>query len=115
MDWAQPENGYPKQAIASITASRVPEQRAHLTEPKSMEKPSTSRAGLQIDDPIFDRSITIREAYLALERVVSAHVSRGELSTVDFLTYVGITESGRSGDPAALADYLEAVEQVVGK
>jgi hypothetical protein len=80
-----------------------------------MERPSKYRAGLRIDDPVFDRAITIREAYLALERLVTAHVSRGELSTADFLTYVGITESGRSADPAALSDYLEAVEQVLGK
>lgn len=67
---------------------------------------------MNISDPAFDRVITLRDAYRAMERVVVEHVGRGEMSTIDFLSYVGITETGYSGDPAAFEDFLRAVDQV---
>ena len=67
---------------------------------------------MNIKDSAFDRQITLREAYRAMDRLVAAHVGRGPVSTVEFLAYVGLTESGNSGDPAALHDYLAAVEEI---
>ena len=67
---------------------------------------------MKISDPVFDRSITLREAYLAMERLVAEHVDRGDLPTVALLANLGITESGYSGDPAAFEEFLAAVDYV---
>jgi hypothetical protein len=62
-----------------------------------------------IHDPAFDAPLTLRDAYRAMERFVQTHYARGETSTLEFLTYVGLTDDGRTGDPAALEDFLRAV------
>jgi hypothetical protein len=60
----------------------------------------------------FDREITLRDAYRAMERFLEAHYSRGETPTGELLAYAGIAPDGCSGDPAALYDFLRAVEEV---
>ena len=68
---------------------------------------------MNLTDGAFDRTITLREAYLVMERFVENHLSRGEASTVDLISYFGIAADGRTGDPAALDDYLEAASEVL--
>jgi hypothetical protein len=65
-------------------------------------------------DPEFDRAITLRDAYRVMERVVAAHVGRGPVGTVDLLSYLGLRPDGTSGDPAAVGDFLDATEEVLG-
>lgn len=69
---------------------------------------------LSINDPAFDRTVSLRDAYRIMERVVEDHVARGEMSTVDLMSYLGLLPSGQSADPAAIYDFLRAVENVVG-
>lgn len=71
-------------------------------------------ARLTIDDPAFDRAVTLRDAYRVMERFVAAHLQRGEVPTGELLAYLGIARDGRGGDPAALSDYLDVVAEVVG-
>jgi hypothetical protein len=71
-------------------------------------------ARLTIDDPAFDRAVTLRDAYRVMERFVAAHVQRGEVPTGELLAYLGIAPDGGGGDPAALTDYLDVVTEVVG-
>jgi hypothetical protein len=66
-----------------------------------------------IDDSAFDRTVTLREAYLIMERFVEAHIARGETSTIDLISYFGLLPSGMTGDPAAFDDYLAAARQVL--
>jgi hypothetical protein len=68
---------------------------------------------VSIDDPAFDREVTLREAYLILEHFVSAHFQRGELGTGDLLSYFALTADRRGGDPAALYDFLDSVAAVL--
>ena len=67
---------------------------------------------LTIDDQAFDQVVTLREAYLARERFVAAHVARGEVPTGVLLAYFGLAPDRRSGDAAAFHDYLAAVAAV---
>lgn len=67
---------------------------------------------MKIDAPEFDREINVRDAYRAMERFLQAHLSRGETSTLDLLSYACIAADGASGDPAALSDFLEAVASI---
>jgi hypothetical protein len=71
-------------------------------------------ARVTIDDPAFDRAVTLRDAYRVMERFVAAHVQRGEVPSGELLAYLGIALDGGSGDPAALSDYLNVVAEVVG-
>lgn len=67
---------------------------------------------MNIRDPYFDKTITLRDAYRAMQRFVEAHLSRGETSTVELLCYFGLGNTGESGDPAAFDDYKEALSEV---
>ena len=68
---------------------------------------------ISIDDPAFDRQVTLRDAYRIMERFVAAHFDRGELGTGELLGYFAPASDGRGGDPAALSDYLEAASAVL--
>ena len=67
---------------------------------------------MTIDDPAFGRTVTLREAYRVMERFAAGHLARGEVPTGFLLAYLGLPPDGQSGDPAALPDYLAAVEAV---
>jgi hypothetical protein len=67
-----------------------------------------------IHDPAFDRTVTLRDAYRIMERFVEAYHNRGETETGTFIGYFCIAPDGIGSDPAALYDYLEAVEEVLG-
>jgi hypothetical protein len=68
---------------------------------------------MTIDDPAFDRVVTLREAYRVMERFVADHLDRGEVPTAVLLAYLGLSPDRRSGDPAALPDYLAAAAAVL--
>ena len=56
----------------------------------------------------FDRNISLRDAYRVMEHFITAFHQRGGSSTVELIAYLGLLESGRSSDPAALDDFLES-------
>jgi hypothetical protein len=68
----------------------------------------------KITDPVFDRTVTLRDAYPIMERFLIEHFQRGELPTGELIGYVGICSDGIAGDPAALYDYLAVVDKIVG-
>jgi hypothetical protein len=69
-----------------------------------------------INDGLFDREITLRDAYRIMERFLSNYLSRGDTSVSDLLhTYAGEVSSGQSTDPAALYDFLAATADVLDK
>ncbi|NUO76559.1 MAG: hypothetical protein HOQ32_11155 [Lysobacter sp.] len=69
-----------------------------------------------LTDPAFDRAVSLRDAYRIMERFVSAYLDRGDTTVSDFLyAYAGETAGGQITDPAAVEDFLDAAEPVVGK
>ncbi len=67
-----------------------------------------------LEDPEFDRSIQLRDAYRVMQRFVEEYLSRGDGSISDFLhSYVGEVISGETTDPAALEDFLSVSKAVV--
>ncbi len=68
---------------------------------------------LSLGDPIFNRPVTLREAYRIMERFTRAHYERGETSTGEFLGYLCPIDD-RPWDPAALEDFLGAAQDVLG-
>jgi hypothetical protein len=70
-------------------------------------------AYISISDPAFDRQVSLRDAYRIMEHFVAAHFQRGELGTGDLLSYFGLAQDGRGGDPAALYDYLDSANTVL--
>ncbi len=69
---------------------------------------------ITVDDPAFDRLVTLRDAYRIMEHFVAAHIGRGEVGTVELHDYFALASDRRGGDPAALYDYLESVRAVLG-
>ena len=68
-----------------------------------------------LEDPAFDRVITLRDAYRIMERFASDYLSRGDTSISDFLyAYAGECIGGNLTDPAAIQDFLRAAEGVIG-
>ena len=70
-------------------------------------------AYLTIHDEIFERKLTLREAYAVLEQFVSEYNARGESSTVALLTDLSIGTDGTSGDPAQVYDFLRVAGAVL--
>jgi predicted signal transduction protein with EAL and GGDEF domain len=69
-----------------------------------------------VNDKLFDREITLRDAYRIMERFVANYASRGDTAVSDFLhTYAGEVSSGQSTDPAALYDFMTAAQDVLDK
>jgi len=69
-----------------------------------------------VNDALFDREITLRDAYRIMERFLSIYLSRGDTRVSDFLhTYAGEVTTGQSTDPAALYDFLAAAQDVLDK
>ena len=68
---------------------------------------------ISIDDPVFDRLVTLREAYKVMEHFVAAHVERGVGETDTFFAYFALLTDRRGADPAALYDYLDSVAAVL--
>lgn len=67
-----------------------------------------------VNDTLFDRRITLRDAYRIMERFVSTYLSRGDTSVSDFLhIYAGELSTAQSTDPQALYDFLTAAQRVL--
>lgn len=67
-----------------------------------------------LQNPEFDRQVSLRDAYKLMERFVSDYISRGDTSTTDFLySYASTLASGETADPAALDDFLAAASSVL--
>jgi hypothetical protein len=76
---------------------------------------ATNMSGdITVDDPAFDRLVTLRDAYRIMEHFVAAHVERGEVDTGQFHSYFALASDRRGLDPAALYDYLDSVAAVLG-
>jgi hypothetical protein len=65
-----------------------------------------------IHDPEFDRAITLRDAYRAMELFVREYYEIGDTPVIDFLAYLTIANDGISSDPAAIEDFLSVVEKI---
>lgn len=51
-----------------------------------------------------------------MENFASAYLARGDTTVSDFLyAYAGETVGGQAADPAAIEDFLDAAEAVVGE
>jgi len=70
-------------------------------------------AYLRLTDPVFDRALSLREAYAIMERFLAEYHARGESSTVELLTDVGIVADGTPGDPAQIYDFLRVAGDVL--
>jgi hypothetical protein len=68
---------------------------------------------LNINDAIFQRVVTLADAYRILEQFVLQYNARGESNTVALLSDVGLVTDGGSADPAQLNDFLACAEQVL--
>ena len=60
-----------------------------------------------LNDPQFERQVSLRDAYRILEAFVVQYHARGESSTVNLMTDIGVLPDGTSTDPAQMADFLE--------
>ena len=63
-----------------------------------------------IKDATFQRTVSLADAYMILERFVAQYNTRGERSTVEFLTDVGLSPDGTSADPAQIYDFITFVQ-----
>ena len=70
---------------------------------------------MTIDDPAFDRTVTLREAYRVMERFIAEHLARGEMPTGMLIAYLGLSSDRRSGDPAVLPEYLAVADEVLAE
>lgn len=69
-----------------------------------------------VNDALFDREVTLRDAYRIMERFLSNYLSRGDTAVSDFLhSYAGEIPPGQSTDSAALYDFLAAAGDVLDK
>ena len=66
-----------------------------------------------IKDATFQRTVSLADAYMILERFVAQYNTRGERSTVEFLTDVGLSPDGTSADPAQIYDFLNCANEVL--
>jgi hypothetical protein len=69
---------------------------------------------LAVTDQVFDRAVSLRDAYRIMERFASEYMARGDTSVSDFLhSYAGELITGQTTDPAAAYDFLAAAEQIL--
>jgi hypothetical protein len=66
-----------------------------------------------LNDPAFQRQLSLKDAYRILEAFVIQYHARGESSTVDLMTDVGVLPDGTSTDPAQVADFLQVAERLL--
>jgi hypothetical protein len=68
---------------------------------------------LRLDDEIFERKISLREAYEILEAFVVQYNARGESSTVSLMTDIGVSGGGTPSDPAQLYDFVKVAGRIL--
>jgi hypothetical protein len=67
-----------------------------------------------LNDPGFELTVTLRDAYLIMEQFVSNYHARGDTPVSDFLfVYLTILRDGQTTDPAAADDFLNAARAVL--
>ena len=66
-----------------------------------------------LNDPQFEQQISLRDAYRILEAFVVQYHARGESSTVNLMTDIGVLPDGTSTDPAQMADFLKVAEDLL--
>jgi hypothetical protein len=67
-----------------------------------------------LNDPAFERHVTLREAYKIMERFVADFLVRGDMPISDFLhCFAGSLDTGQTTDPATIDDFLVAVRKVL--
>lgn len=75
-----------------------------------------SRDVRNLQDPEFQRLLTLGDAYCLLYRFVEQYNARGESSTLDLLTDLSLEmwQDGGSTDPAQMDDFLEVARALLG-
>jgi len=68
---------------------------------------------LGLNHAAFNRQVSLRQAYEILFQFVVQYNARGERSTVELLTDVGIVRDGGSCDPAQIYDFLRVAGDVL--
>ena len=61
---------------------------------------------LQIDNPVFDKQISLRECYQLMHEFILQYHERGESSTADMIADIGLCDDGRPSDPAQMYDFV---------
>ena len=79
-----------------------------------MNSPSRNVRNLQ--DPEFQRVLTLADAYRLLYQFVDQYNARGESSTLDLLTDLSLDAWGDGGslDPAQMDDFLDVANSILG-
>lgn len=68
-----------------------------------------------INDPTFDRMVSLSDAYKICNQFIADYYSRGDTPVIDLLSYSGVRPDGQTDDPAAADDFLAAVETILSK
>ena len=68
---------------------------------------------LRLDSQLFDRQVTLRDAYKILEAFVVQYNARGESSTVALMTDIGVSGYGTPSDPAQIVDFVRVAGTVL--
>jgi len=68
---------------------------------------------LRLDSQLFDRQLTLRDAYKILEAFVVQYSARGESSTVALMTDIGVAGDGTSSDPAQIYDFARVAGKIL--
>lgn len=69
---------------------------------------------LRLDDPVFDRQVSLRDAYKILEAFVVQYNERGESSTVSLMSDIGVSADGTASDPAQIRDFVRVAADLLG-
>ncbi|MCC6669570.1 MAG: hypothetical protein IT458_00800 [Planctomycetes bacterium] len=70
-------------------------------------------AYLSVQDKLFDRTITLRQAYELLLGFIGQYHARGESSTLNLLSDAGLGPDGTTCDPAQIYDYLRVAGRIL--
>ena len=68
---------------------------------------------LRLDSQLFDRQVTLRDAYKILEAFVVQYNARGESSTVALMTDIGVAGDGAPSDPAQIYDFARVAGKIL--
>lgn len=61
---------------------------------------------LTLNDPSFDKEVSLRDAYRIMDRFIHQFQMGGEKSMADLIVYMGLAPDGSTGDPEALRNFL---------
>ena len=68
---------------------------------------------LRLDSELFDRQVTLRDAYKILEAFVVQYNTRGESSTAALLADIGVLGDGTPSDPAQIYDFARVAGTIL--